>query len=143
MNFQKRLRAAMDQAGVSNTELAQHIGVSGQAVGKWLKKGTIKKDHLPVIAKLTGVDFQWLSTGEGTLSAEIPEIGFNLGIQDSVGEYSTTSLITPDMIKPLLPSTGIGALLIVTDLLNDLRSGHLSESDLNTLKPVINKFRNY
>ncbi len=39
MTFAHNLRAAMDRAGVSQSELARRLGIRSQAVNQWLKAG--------------------------------------------------------------------------------------------------------
>ena len=67
----------MDQAGISNTQLANICNVSVQAVGGWKKTGRVNKKHLPTIANLTGVPVEWLMGG----NAAPPDIASdNLGV---------------------------------------------------------------
>ena len=39
MSFAENLRAAMDRAGVSQSELGRRLGIRSQAVNQWLKPG--------------------------------------------------------------------------------------------------------
>lgn len=47
----ERLTIAMKQEGISNAELAEATHVSEQAVGQWLKTGTIARDKIHLIVK--------------------------------------------------------------------------------------------
>lgn len=57
-----RIQEALAKAP-SKTAIAEACGVTPQAVTGWIKKGSIAKEHLPTIAKLCGVDLNWLITG--------------------------------------------------------------------------------
>jgi hypothetical protein len=61
--YKDRLRAAMDTAGVSVHRLADHLGISYQAVKKVLDGGTrylIVPNHIRA-AELLGVECNWLA----------------------------------------------------------------------------------
>lgn len=47
----ERLSLAMKQEGISNAELAEAAHVSEQAVGQWLKTGTIARDKIHLIVR--------------------------------------------------------------------------------------------
>ena len=59
----RRLRKAMDAAGVSNTVLADAVGVSVQAVGDWLRRGTIARKRIAAICAVLLCSPDWLLTG--------------------------------------------------------------------------------
>ena len=58
-----RLKEARKASGLSNAELANTIGVTVQAVSKWLNKGGISQQRLPAVARVLGVSLEWLLTG--------------------------------------------------------------------------------
>jgi transcriptional regulator with XRE-family HTH domain len=58
-----RLKEALKAGGMSNADLANAIGVTVQAVSKWLKKGGISQQRLPTVARVLGVSLEWLLTG--------------------------------------------------------------------------------
>lgn len=63
-----RIRASRHRAGLSQTELAKHIGVSRTAVANWEStKSRIRpsSERLEAISHLTGVSWEWLATGRG------------------------------------------------------------------------------
>ena len=58
-----RLKEALKASGMSNAELANAIGVTVQAVSKWLNKGGISQQRLPAVARVLGVSLEWLLMG--------------------------------------------------------------------------------
>ena len=58
-----RLKEALKASGLSNAELANAIGVTVQAVSKWLNKGGISQQRLPAVARVLGVSLEWLLMG--------------------------------------------------------------------------------
>lgn len=63
----ERIRRARTAAGLNQTELAAHIGVTRAAVSQW-ELGTTKSPNpknIFAIAEVTGFSPQWLATGEG------------------------------------------------------------------------------
>lgn len=70
MTPQQRIRLARRHGGMSQTQLAQRVGVQRSAVSHWEsangKHPTV--GHLCEIAQVTGVNFEWLATGRGTMS---------------------------------------------------------------------------
>jgi transcriptional regulator with XRE-family HTH domain len=69
-DFQARLRAAMDAAGVDAAALAAAIGISYQAVKKALdgKSKTLSAENCFRAADATATNARWLATGEGEMS---------------------------------------------------------------------------
>lgn len=63
MNIHDRIRAAREKARLSLTEVAQQLGVSRQAADDWEKKAVPRRERLQQFAQLTGVDVDWLLTG--------------------------------------------------------------------------------
>ena len=58
-----RIKTAMTDAGLTQTQIASKLGVTPQSVYGWLKTSTIKKAHLSNLALLLGVTTDWLVTG--------------------------------------------------------------------------------
>ena len=58
-----RLKEALKASGMSNADLANAIGVTVQAVSKWLNKGGISQQRLPAVARVLGVSLEWLLMG--------------------------------------------------------------------------------
>ena len=60
-----RLDKALEVSGVKVTEMAMILGVSRQTIGNYLSgRTTPKLGVLKVWADETGVDLEWLKTGE-------------------------------------------------------------------------------
>ncbi len=74
MDIQARIRMARRHAGLSQTSLAQAVGVQRSAVSHWEAPNGKNPSvaHLRDVATLTGTHFEWLATGRGpmTLSRE-------------------------------------------------------------------------
>lgn len=64
-----RVRHARRVAGLSQSRLAEQLGVGPSAVAQWeVPNGTSPTvAHLAHIAKLTQVAFEWLATGRGAI----------------------------------------------------------------------------
>lgn len=61
-----RLKEAISSLGRGGQKkIAQKINISPQAITGWLKTGRINKEHVAVIAEMTGYDLNWLITGKG------------------------------------------------------------------------------
>ncbi|MCX8017659.1 MAG: helix-turn-helix transcriptional regulator [Rhodocyclaceae bacterium] len=79
----ERLRLALEQAGMSQAELARRIGVTPGAVSLWLsgETKTLKASNAVLLAKHLGVNPEWLATGRGQMrehAAEPVEAGAEL-----------------------------------------------------------------
>jgi transcriptional regulator with XRE-family HTH domain len=70
MTAQQRIRLARRHAAMSQTQLAQAVGVQRSAVSHWEapqgKNPSVK--HMREIAMATGVQFEWLATGRGQMA---------------------------------------------------------------------------
>ncbi|WP_155989661.1 LexA family transcriptional regulator [Thioalkalivibrio sp. ALE19] len=62
--YAQRLRHAMEQAGVTQIELAQKVGISQQSVHKLASNGKGSR-HTHSIARALGISTDWLERGEG------------------------------------------------------------------------------
>jgi len=73
-----RIRHARRLAGLTQAALAKKIAVNPSAVAQWeLPAGTSPTiDHLIALALVSGVTFEWLATGRGSITAvhETPAI---------------------------------------------------------------------
>ena len=75
MTQQERIRLARRALGMSQTQLAQAVGVQRSAVSHW--EAPLGKNpsvsHMREIALVTGIQFEWLATGRGEtpLSKEV------------------------------------------------------------------------
>jgi SOS-response transcriptional repressor LexA len=59
-SVRRRLNMAINNSDVTKAELAVSFDISPQAVGQWFKTGRVSKTKLPRLAKLLGVDLNWL-----------------------------------------------------------------------------------
>ncbi|QGW66344.1 helix-turn-helix domain-containing protein [Lysobacter soli] len=69
MTPQQRIRLARRHAGLSQAALGAAVGVQRSAVGHWeAARGKFPSvAHLREIALVTGVQFEWLATGRGSM----------------------------------------------------------------------------
>ena len=71
-DFSLRLQQAVDKSTYKDLEqgkLSERIGVSRQALRKWLKgKALPSQARLPLIADVLNISLIWLATGEGSMS---------------------------------------------------------------------------
>ena len=69
MTPQQRIRLARRHAGLSQASLGAAVGVQRSAVGHWeAARGKFPSvAHLREIALVTGVQFEWLATGRGSM----------------------------------------------------------------------------
>ena len=73
MTLQQRIRLARRHGGSSQAQLGLAVGVQRSAVSHWesAKGKTPTVAHMRAIAEATGVNFEWLVTGRGSMS--LPE----------------------------------------------------------------------
>ena len=75
MTLYQRIRLARRHAGLSQSSLAEAVGVQRSAVSHWeAPEGkTPSSGHLQALALITQVQFEWLATGRGrmTLSEDV------------------------------------------------------------------------
>lgn len=61
----ERLAAALgSKPGTTQREIADRVGVTAQAVSRWLKTGEVSDENLRKVAEILGVDYGWLRFGE-------------------------------------------------------------------------------
>ena len=75
MKLNIRIRTARLRAGLTQTALAQRVGVSRTAVVNWesgSNRARPSAERLEEVCRITGVAWEWLATGRGqaTLSAD-------------------------------------------------------------------------
>jgi transcriptional regulator with XRE-family HTH domain len=89
MNLAARIRQARQRLGITQTELAQVLGVHRSSVAHWegVKRINPGHDRLADLARICCVSYEWLATGRGTmklshdLSGDIPA-GFGKLVYD-------------------------------------------------------------
>jgi transcriptional regulator with XRE-family HTH domain len=69
LTLTQRIRLSRRHGGISQAALAAHIGVHRSAVSHWESNKPKRPNigHLLAIAVVTGVQFEWLATGRGTM----------------------------------------------------------------------------
>lgn len=69
MDSAQRIRLARRHAGLSQTQLAQKIGVRRSAVSHWesAEGKNPSMTNLRTVATVTQVQFEWLATGRGAM----------------------------------------------------------------------------
>lgn len=73
MDLETRVRVARQRAGMTQSQLAERIGVTRGAVANWeiSKRPKPSVSNLIEIAVATRVSFEWLATGRGDMA--LPE----------------------------------------------------------------------
>jgi transcriptional regulator with XRE-family HTH domain len=69
MDSAQRIRLARRHAGLSQTQLAEKVGVRRSAVSHWesAEGKNPSMTNLRAVATVTQVQFEWLATGRGTM----------------------------------------------------------------------------
>jgi transcriptional regulator with XRE-family HTH domain len=89
LNLTQRIRMARRHGGISQAVLAQQVGVHRSAVSHWESSKPKRPNigHLLSIAVATGVQFEWLATGRGTMlmsaAAAVSEPGNGIVVDDA------------------------------------------------------------
>lgn len=89
MNLTQRIRTARKHGAISQASLAQQVGVHRSAVSHWesTKPKRPNIGHLLAIAVATGVQFEWLATGRGTMllsaAAAVCDPGNGIVVEDA------------------------------------------------------------
>lgn len=63
LDIGERIRDLREASPHTNRSIAEHVGVSERAVGKWIEGKGIEWDNLVAVADLFGVDSNWLWSG--------------------------------------------------------------------------------
>jgi transcriptional regulator with XRE-family HTH domain len=63
----ERIKRALQDKGETHEALAESLGVSVQAVGKWIRTGHVARKNLVALANALGVSLEWLLTGTGPM----------------------------------------------------------------------------
>lgn len=65
MNFEDRLQQAIDEAGISQSELGRRVGVNSQSVSGWCNAGIIpRKEKLALLPQALGRPLYWFFMSE-------------------------------------------------------------------------------
>jgi transcriptional regulator with XRE-family HTH domain len=72
--FGSRLHQFLDEMKVSQRQVSKWAGVTEASVSRWLDGSIPYPENLKSLAKESGVSFEWLAYGQGSLSPEIKGI---------------------------------------------------------------------
>jgi transcriptional regulator with XRE-family HTH domain len=113
MSFVDNLRAAMDQAGVSQSELARRLGIRSQAVNQWFRPGGTapRGRRLFEVAAALGIELSALlseptpPTSEKPMHADADRSRL-LASYDAMGETAKQALlrIADELASPTRPT---------------------------------------
>lgn len=124
MTPQQRIRLARRHAGLSQAALGAAVGVQRSAVGHWESaRGKFPSvAHLREIAMITGVQFEWLATGRGSMGLS-PDTAL-----DSVAAADAMLVEDPLELRLLgafrqAPTRAKAPLVEVVEQLAELRTG--------------------
>ncbi|MCA6998181.1 helix-turn-helix domain-containing protein [Dickeya solani] len=66
MKFEERLQQALEEAGISQSELARRVGVNSQSVSGWCSAGILpRKEKLELLPKALGKPLYWFFMDHG------------------------------------------------------------------------------
>lgn len=69
MNFQARLKQAIEKSGLTQTQVAKKINVTHASVSRWVNGGSYTMENAIALAKVLNVEPAWLVFGVDDLSA--------------------------------------------------------------------------
>ena len=96
MDKRERIKAALEEAGISRVEIARRVGVTPQAVNGWLTTGTIATDRLAQVARECRVSLEWLVSGTpsepGQMPNVVPIVGHAMATPGEDGFFSDMGL---------------------------------------------------
>lgn len=75
MNIGRRIQQAREKTGISQTRLAELLGVTRSACSQWESgNGTSpRRERLEQISRLLSVNYEWLATGRGAMRGRTPK----------------------------------------------------------------------
>lgn len=115
-----RLRAALDEADVSQAQLARACVVTEPSVHGWVTTGRIAKEHLPTIAALTGKTLDYFLVGLKTWR-RVAAIALPIVILPQLAQFVNTQTI--DALRYFVcVLCKIARTQILTHSLRDVRS---------------------
>lgn len=72
--FLSRLRASLEESGMSQAELAIRVGCGPSTVTEWFQRGSLPKGHIMIhLPRVLGVSASWLISGEGASAPELAD----------------------------------------------------------------------
>ena len=96
MSINARVKQARKAAGISQSKLAQVIGITRSACSQWESpQGTTpRRERLEQLAYLLGVSYEWLATGRKTKDEKSA-----LNVREDTSSYRTA--MAPDQVELL------------------------------------------
>lgn len=105
MTLTQRIRLSRRHGGLSQAALAEHAGVHRSAVSHWESSKPKRPNigHLLAIAVATGVQFEWLATGRGSMlvAGTMPGDGGDTATGTPVGDAQEGELLRAFRDVPL------------------------------------------
>lgn len=114
MHIGKKIKLVLTQKDMKNKSFAEKVGdhrrltepeiknPSGQAVGSWIKTGSIAKIWLPSIANVLGVTIEWLVNGndEAVESSAPSKSSMSISVaKKAAAQAFATSKVVPNMYE--------------------------------------------
>lgn len=133
-----RIETAMFAAHMTQTSLAEAMGVTPQAVQQWVTNKTAPKgQRLKKLVQVLGCDLNWLLTGEDYIDDQAIRPPLTHQSDDMAAGGETRPPIIDEQDWKALPPK---ARALVEDFLNKTSSGQLSESKIKLLQNMIDEF---
>ena len=122
-----RIKHAIDQADLNQTQIATFCGVTPQAVSGWIKTSKIECENLARVSKLTKTRMYWLQTGDG------PK-------EDRAAIDEFRALRHGEIDKPALRITR-PAEIIIGKMIEYLETDQLATEDLQTIWALVERMK--
>jgi transcriptional regulator with XRE-family HTH domain len=153
--FENRLSRALQDAGITQSKLAELMGASQPAVSQWVSgKKLPTEENLLLIARFTGANLQWLESGVGTIRAVDAELqrstyledalwAFRAAPQDGGRDYGNANVWSFDptlaaLVRDVLQNCKDAALTSSTPVNVIFRIIRLAGDDLRAYQKAIN-----
>ncbi|ATC93480.1 helix-turn-helix domain-containing protein [Pseudoalteromonas tunicata] len=127
----ERVAAERKKLGLTQTALAEKVGVTQQAIGN-IENNRSDSKRLADIAEALGVTYTYLKTGNNTTIANHLSV-----VNDTNVNYNINSTATYDEIKDIVPSALDRTIVAITKRLNATGGGKL---DIIEHRDLIGRF---
>jgi transcriptional regulator with XRE-family HTH domain len=103
LTLTQRIRLARRHGGLSQAALAEHAGVHRSAVSHWESSKPKRPNigHLLAIAVATGVQFEWLATGRGSMLVAESVSADGTAVAEGPGDTQESELLRAFRDVPL------------------------------------------
>ena len=118
MGINARVRQARKAAGISQSRLAQILGVTRSACSQWesAQGTTPRRERLEQLAILLGVSYEWLATG-ARIKGERPVFGVK---EDAPTTYKTVMTRDQEELLRLYGTLSVKARIALMEFLRTL-----------------------